>query len=75
MAIQGMNELLKPETPFLTASIMDILFDGIPLNCSAPELFSAKAICSQLRGEKNVRIYNETHLAFSVFGGVSFSTK
>jgi scavenger receptor class B protein 1 len=72
MAIQGMEELFgNPTTPFLSARIMDIVFDGVPIDCSDPESFGAKAICSTLRGEKSVKAINETHLAFSVLGGVS----
>ncbi|KAG5683890.1 hypothetical protein PVAND_013150 [Polypedilum vanderplanki] len=69
--IEGMFELLKPKMPFLTGRLMDILFDGVLIDCSSPESFGAKAICSQLRGEKNVRVHNDTHLAFSIFGGAN----
>jgi scavenger receptor class B, member 1 len=71
MVIQGMTELFNPTTPFLSARIMDIVFDGVPIDCSDPESFGAKAICTTLRGEKSVKTINDTHLAFSVLGGVS----
>lgn len=49
---------------------MDILFDGIPIDCSSDE-FQAKAVCSVFEsGEiKAVRPINSTHYAFSLLAG------
>lgn len=46
---------------------MDILFDGIPIDCSSDE-FQAKAVCSVFEsGEvKAVRPISSTHYAFSL---------
>jgi scavenger receptor class B protein 1 len=40
---KGIDILFHPETPFLTASVMDILFNGIDLDCEHEE-FAAKVL-------------------------------
>jgi hypothetical protein len=69
-AINALTEIFRPQTPFLTASVMDILFNGIPINCAVDD-FAAKSLCSRIEDEKPIRIVNDTHLAFSLFSGVS----
>lgn len=63
----------NPTDAFWTGRVMDALFDGIPIDCSGEE-FQAKAVCSVFQsGEvKAVRVLNDTHYMFSLFGGVSF---
>lgn len=61
----------EPQDIFWTGRVMDMLFDGVPVDCS-PDTFEAKAICSVFEtGEvKAVRKVNDTHFAFSVFAAV-----
>lgn len=61
----------EPTTPFVTAKVMDILYRGIPIDCSSTE-FAAMAVCSVFAGGEAaaVRPFNETHYAFSIFAGV-----
>lgn len=49
---------------------MDILFDGIGIDCSSQE-FAARSLCSVMEGEKAIKVVNETYLLFSILGGVS----
>lgn len=62
----------EPKDPFLTASVMDILYHGIPIDCSSTE-FAAAAVCSAFAaGEaKPVRPINDTTYAFAFFDFVS----
>lgn len=73
-AIAGaVNELFHhPADAFWTGRVMDILFDGILIDCSSED-FNAVAVCSQFAtGEmKAVRQVDEKTYAFSLFGGVS----
>lgn len=63
----------NPTDVFWTGRVLDVLFDGIPVDCSGEE-FQAKAVCSVFQsGEvKAARVFNDTHYMFSLFGGVSF---
>ena len=70
IAIKALTQIFDPTTPFLTARVMDILFDGVPIDCNHDE-FEATTFCSKLESERGFRIVNETHLAFSILGGVS----
>nr|XP_029721389.1 sensory neuron membrane protein 1 [Aedes albopictus] len=65
---KGMDIIMHPLTSgFLTTRVMDLLFDGILIDCSSQE-FSAKALCSGLESEGAVMPFNETHFKFSMFG-------
>lgn len=57
----------SPQHMYYTGRAMDILFDGIPIDCSSDE-FQAKAVCSVFEsGEvKAVRPISSTHYAFSL---------
>ncbi|KAL7031976.1 hypothetical protein ACKWTF_007190 [Chironomus riparius] len=70
IAIKAMTQIFDPTTPFLTARVMDILFDGVPIDCNHDE-FEATTFCSKLESEKGFKIINETHLAFSILGGAN----
>lgn len=61
----------EPKDIFWNGRVMDILFDGIPIDCSA-DSFQATAICSVFEsGEVNaVKKYNDTHYSFSLFSAV-----
>lgn len=62
----------EPADPFWTGRVMDLLYDGIPIDCSSDD-FSAKAICSQFENPdmKAVKKVDDTTYKFSFFGGVS----
>lgn len=61
----------KPETPFLTAPVMDILFRGIIINCSVTD-FGGKAVCTQLKTEaKDLEHVSDDVFKFSFFGMVT----
>ncbi|XP_053671092.1 sensory neuron membrane protein 1 [Anopheles nili] len=65
---KGLNLLFDPlESAFLRVRIMDLLFDGIYIDCSSQD-FSVKALCSGMDSEGAVTPYNETHYKFSFFG-------
>lgn len=72
MAMEGLTEVFDhPTTPFLTSTVYNLLFDGVPVNCDR-EAFQAQAVCQALEdklGEKS--ILNETHLALSLFRAVN----
>lgn len=57
----------SPQHMYYTGRVMDILFDGIPIDCSSDK-FEAQAVCSVLgSGEfKAIRPLNSTHYAFSL---------
>lgn len=63
-----------PKDMFWTGRVMDLLFDGIPIDCSDVEDFTAKAVCGVFEGGdvKAVQPINETHFSFSLFKSVSF---
>lgn len=65
-----MTEIFKPKTPFLTAPVMDILFNGIGIDCSS-EMFEAKSFCSAMENEKAINVVNDTYLTFSILASVS----
>lgn len=63
--------LNNPKDPFFHGRAMDILFDGIIVNCESEE-FSSKAVCSALETDaKSLIKLNDTHFEFSIFGSVS----
>lgn len=58
----------SPTNMFYTGRVMDILFDGIPIDCSS-NTFQAQAVCTVLGGmPKAIRTINSTHYAFSLLG-------
>uniref|UniRef100_A0A182JIH4 Sensory neuron membrane protein 1 n=1 Tax=Anopheles atroparvus TaxID=41427 RepID=A0A182JIH4_ANOAO len=68
LVTKGINILFNPlESAFLKVRIMDVLFDGIYIDCSSPD-FAAKALCSGLDSEGAVSPHNDTHYKFSFFG-------
>lgn len=57
--------------PFWTGRVMDLLFDGIPLNCTS-DAFEVAAACAEFStGQyKTIQPLNATFYKFSLFGGV-----
>lgn len=70
LVIEGLNVILgDPTSSFLTGSVMDILFNGIPLDCSS-DVFASEAICAALVNDAGLPKINETHVGFALFGPV-----
>lgn len=60
----------KPESLFVTATVREILFDGLLINCSVTD-FGAKAVCSQIKTQaKDLERVGEDGFLFSFFGMV-----
>lgn len=66
------NLFNEPADAFYTGKVMDLLFDGVSIDCSSKE-DTTVAVCLQLEDAPAVRRIDEDHLAFSILGGVSFS--
>lgn len=74
---KSVNQIFdNPDDVFWQGKVMDILFNGIPVDCSAGT-FEAQAVCSVFStGEvKAVTRLNDTHYIFSLFASVCFSTQ
>lgn len=72
IAKKAISEIFHdPKTPFLTVKVMDLLFDGVVIDCSSQE-FAAKAVCAALETEASgVKKLNDTTFSFSLFGGIN----
>lgn len=58
----------NPENVFVTATVREILFDGLFINCSVTD-FGAKAVCTQLKSQaKDLERVGEDGFLFSFFG-------
>ncbi|XP_070502419.1 sensory neuron membrane protein 1-like [Chironomus tepperi] len=69
IVFEGSKQLFKPEgTPFVTAKAMDLLFNGVEVDCDIEET-AAGIICSMLGTNKGIQQINETYFAFSLLGG------
>lgn len=76
MAAQALRAMFHdPATPFWTGRAMDLLFDGLDIDCSSTD-FAAQGTCAVLAsGEvQSVRVINETSLKMSLMGGVGFAS-
>lgn len=63
-------DIFKPTSFLSELRAMDVLFRGIPIDCSS-ESFSAQAVCTALEGSStNIKTINESHYKFSFMGGV-----
>lgn len=62
----------EPKDMFWTGRVMDMLFDGVPIDCSSSD-FNAKAVCSVFEsGDVSaVRKHDDDTFMFSLFAGVS----
>lgn len=73
---KSVDQIFKnPADIFWQGRVMDILFDGIPVDCST-DSFETKAVCSVFSAGdvKAVTPHNDTHYKFSLFASVCFST-
>lgn len=67
----AINKLFHdPADAFYTGRVMNLLFDGVELDCSADDT-TVKALCLNFQGEKAFRKIDDGHFAFAVFSGVS----
>lgn len=63
-------EMFKPTSFLSELRAMDVLFRGVPIDCSS-ENFAAQAVCTALDGSStNIKKLNESHFQFSFMGGV-----
>lgn len=61
----------KPDSLFVKAKAKDILFDGLPVDCTVSD-FAGSAACNVLKTEaKDLVPDGENRYKFSLFGGVS----
>jgi hypothetical protein len=59
------------DSVFLTASVKDILFDGILINCTLKD-FTARMLCILMKTQgKDLQKVGKNAFKFSFFGGVS----
>ena len=71
IVVQAFQQIFEPEgTPFLTTKVMDLLFNGVGIDCNREEL-EASVVCPQLANEKNLKKINDTYFLISLFGEVS----
>lgn len=73
LIVKAIDKLFhEPKDMFWTGRVMDILFDGITIDCSSDD-FNAKAACSVFESGdvKAVRQIDENTFKFSLFAGVS----
>lgn len=59
-----------PTDVFFTGRVMDLLYDGVLINCGGEDK-TAAALCIELEQEIAFKRINDTALSFSLFGGVS----
>lgn len=64
------NLFNDPADVFFTGRIMDLLFDGVSIDCSSNDQ-TTTALCLTFEDTAGFRRIDDTHLAFSLFGGVS----
>lgn len=68
----------KPQNIFWTGKAMDIMFNGIRLDCTSDD-FNAKAVCSVFESGEVQTVWPDAelpgHYRFSLFGGVGFAKR
>lgn len=72
VAVGAIKELFhQPTDVFWTGKVMDLLFNGIEIDCNSTEPL-AKVTCNQIRRAKNPTIQpmENKRLKFSLLGGV-----
>lgn len=73
---QGLEVLLKPQSAFITTTLMKLFFDGIDINCEQQHP-AAQAICQQFQAGAvpGAVPVNATHYKFSLMGAASTSSR
>lgn len=70
------NLFHDPADAFYTGRVMDVLYDGVEIDCSAAADDKAMAaVCLSFDTNQALRKTDDTHYKFSVFGGVSITLK
>lgn len=64
------NMFHDPTDAFYTGRAMDIMFDGVTVDCTSDDKITA-ALCLSFEDSKSFVKVDEGHLKFSLFGGVS----
>lgn len=68
---QVVNKIFNnPVDAFYTGRAMDMLFDGVTVDCSSDETLVVGA-CMTFEDSSSFVKKDDTHLLFSLFGGVS----
>lgn len=73
VAVAAIKEIFQePTDAFWTGRVMDILFDGIEIDCTTKNPL-ARIACKEIRTNKNpaIQLIDQTHMKFSLLGGVS----
>lgn len=66
------NLFNNPADAFYTGTVMDLLFNGVSLDCSSDDKPTV-GMCMNLEEAAAIKKIDDTHLSFSLFGGVSES--
>lgn len=69
----AINEIFHhPKDAFWTGRAMDIMFDGLPMDCSSED-FNSKAVCSLFEAGESQQVepMGDDQYKFSIMGGVS----
>lgn len=64
------NLFHDPADAFYTGRAMDLMFDGITIDCTTDDKIT-QALCLSFDDNKSFIRIDEGHLKFSLFGGVS----
>lgn len=67
------NWFHNPADAFYTGTVMDILFNGVIIDCSADDKLTT-ALCMALEETVAFQRVDDGHLAFTFFGGVSWQS-
>lgn len=59
----------NPKDAFYTGRAMDMLFNGVPLDCHSRDDHITAAMCYNFRNEKSFKKVDSHHFTFSLFGG------
>lgn len=65
------NLFHNPKDAFYTGRAMDMLFNGVPLDCHSRDDHITAAMCFNFQNEKSFKKVDSHHFTFSLFGGVS----
>lgn len=72
MVEDALNKLFhNPADAFYTGRVMDLLYDGVELDCGADDN-TVKALCLNFDAEKAFRKTDATHYKFAMFSGVGY---
>lgn len=68
--VKAFQQIFQPEGhPFLVTKAMDVLFNGVGVDCDREEL-EASIVCPNFAKEKGITVVNETYFSVSLFGMV-----